>query len=126
MTALSGVACVFGASFICVDIIVRLFPRGRNFRIQDSDAFLSISLSLSFGVMVCSCSNTALPIANAILAVLRIVQYVAIFEEIAGSWRIHRERSIVDHDWMFHWRRDWHSDLVSLHAPLHTAQRGRL
>lgn len=49
-----GVACVFGASFICIDIIVRLFPGKKDFRIQDSDVFLSLSLSLSFGVMVCS------------------------------------------------------------------------
>lgn len=52
MTVLSGVACVFGASVICVDIIVRQFPGKKDFRIQDSDTFLSASLSLSFGVMV--------------------------------------------------------------------------
>lgn len=54
MTLLSGTACVFGASIICVDIIIRQFPGKKNFRIQDSDAFLSASLSLSFGVMVSS------------------------------------------------------------------------
>lgn len=43
---------MFGASIICVDIIVRHFPGKKDFRIQDSDAFLSASLSLSFGVMV--------------------------------------------------------------------------
>ena len=46
-------ACVLGASIICADIIIRCIPSQRNFRIQDSDAFLSSSLSLSFGVMVC-------------------------------------------------------------------------
>ena len=45
-------ACVFGASIICVDLIVQRIPSKRNFKIQDSDAFLSASLSLSFGVMV--------------------------------------------------------------------------
>jgi hypothetical protein len=45
-------ACIIGASIICVDLIVRKFPGKRNFRIQDSDIFLSSSLSLSFGVMV--------------------------------------------------------------------------
>lgn len=45
-------ACIIGASIICVDIIVRKFPGKRNFKIQDSDTFLSSSLSLSFGVMV--------------------------------------------------------------------------
>lgn len=49
----SAPACVLGASIICVDIIVRLFPGKKDFRIQDSDTFLSASLSLSFGVMVC-------------------------------------------------------------------------
>ena len=45
-------ACVFGASIICVDLIIQRIPSKRNFKIQDSDAFLSASLSLSFGVMV--------------------------------------------------------------------------
>jgi ZIP family zinc transporter len=52
MTASSGLACIFGASFICVDLIVRQFPGKKGWRIQDSDVFLSTSLSLSFGVMV--------------------------------------------------------------------------
>ena len=43
---------MFGASIIGVDLIIRRIPSKRNFRIQDSDAFLSASLSLSFGVMV--------------------------------------------------------------------------
>ena len=45
-------ACVFGASIICVDLIVQRIPSKQNFKIQDSDVFLSASLSLSFGVMV--------------------------------------------------------------------------
>lgn len=48
----SRIACVCGASVICVDIIMRLIPRYRNFEIANSDTFLSASLSLSFGVMV--------------------------------------------------------------------------
>ncbi|EMC98815.1 hypothetical protein BAUCODRAFT_120112 [Baudoinia panamericana UAMH 10762] len=64
MTILSGVACVVGASVICVDIIVRQFPGQRNFRIQDSDTFLSVSLSLSFGVMLYSALNKMLPSAK--------------------------------------------------------------
>ena len=52
MTCVSGVACVFGASLICVDIVVREFPGMKDFDITESDAFLSASLSLSFGVMV--------------------------------------------------------------------------
>ncbi len=45
-------ACVLGASIICVDVLVRMLPGKRNFRIQDSNIFLACSLSLSFGVMV--------------------------------------------------------------------------
>jgi hypothetical protein len=52
MTCISGVACVIGASIICVDIVVRQFPGMEKFSITESDAFLSASLSLSFGVMV--------------------------------------------------------------------------
>lgn len=52
MTCVSGIACVVGSSIICVDLFIQRIPSMRNFRIQDSDAFLSASLSLSFGVMV--------------------------------------------------------------------------
>ncbi|GAB7340112.1 hypothetical protein MBLNU457_6598t1 [Dothideomycetes sp. NU457] len=64
MTCISGIACVLGASIICADIIVRHFPGMKNFRIQDSDAFLSSSLSLSFGVMLFSALYTMLPSAK--------------------------------------------------------------
>ncbi|KAK3066691.1 Zinc transporter [Teratosphaeriaceae sp. CCFEE 6253] len=60
-------ACVLGASIICVDLIVRLFPGKKNFRIQDSDAFLSASLSLSFGVMLFSALYKMLPSAKSSL-----------------------------------------------------------
>ena len=40
------------ASIICVDLIIRQFPGRKNFKIEDSNAFLSTGLSLSFGVMV--------------------------------------------------------------------------
>ncbi|EHY60187.1 Zinc transporter [Exophiala dermatitidis] len=61
MTCISGIACVLGATIICVDIVVRLFPRWRNFSIAESDAFLSASLSLSFGVMLFSALYSMLP-----------------------------------------------------------------
>ncbi|KAI9830096.1 MAG: hypothetical protein M1826_005089 [Phylliscum demangeonii] len=64
MTGVSGIACVVGASIICIDILVQRFPRGKNFRIQDSHAFLSASLSLSFGVMLFSALYSMLPSAN--------------------------------------------------------------
>ncbi|KAK7517276.1 ZIP family zinc transporter [Phyllosticta citriasiana] len=64
MTVMSGVACTLGASIICVDIIIRLLPGQRNFKIQDSNAFLSCSLSLSFGVMLFSSLSSMLPSAK--------------------------------------------------------------
>jgi len=53
MCIASGVACVFGASLICVDIFIRLIPGKRDFDIQKSTGFQAASYSLSFGVMVC-------------------------------------------------------------------------
>ncbi|KAK5118340.1 hypothetical protein LTR62_002853 [Meristemomyces frigidus] len=67
MTILSGVACVLGASIICVDLIIRRFPGKKDFRIQDSDSFLSASLSLSFGVMLFSSLYSMLPSAKSSL-----------------------------------------------------------
>ncbi|KAF3075007.1 Zinc-regulated transporter 3 [Trichoderma lentiforme] len=61
LSAVSGLACVFGASIICVDIFVRLLPGKANFRIQDSNIFLACSLSLSFGVMLFSSLYSMLP-----------------------------------------------------------------
>lgn len=46
------IACVFGSSIICIDLIIQHIPGKQNFRIQDSNVFLSSSLSLSSGVMV--------------------------------------------------------------------------
>lgn len=45
-------ACVAGSSIICVDLLIQRIPGKRHFRIQDSNIFLSSSLSLTFGVMV--------------------------------------------------------------------------
>lgn len=47
-------ACVGGACVICVDLLICKIPGKQDFRIQESNAFLACSLSLSFGVMVCS------------------------------------------------------------------------
>lgn len=57
MCIISGIACVFGASIICVDVFVRMIPGQKNFRIEESNVFLACSLSLSFGVMVSSLST---------------------------------------------------------------------
>ncbi|TQN74909.1 Zinc-regulated transporter 3 [Colletotrichum shisoi] len=64
MCIVSGIACVVGASIICVDLLVRYIPGKRNFRIQDSNGFLACSLSLSFGVMLYSALNSMLPSAK--------------------------------------------------------------
>ncbi|EFQ28513.1 ZIP Zinc transporter [Colletotrichum graminicola] len=64
MCIVSGMACVVGASIICVDLLVRYIPGKRNFRIQDSNGFLACSLSLSFGVMLYSALNNMLPSAK--------------------------------------------------------------
>ncbi|POR35642.1 Zinc-regulated transporter 3 [Tolypocladium paradoxum] len=61
MCIVSGIACVFGAAIICVDVVVRLLPGKRNFRIQESSVFLACSLSLSFGVMLFSSLYSMLP-----------------------------------------------------------------
>ncbi|KAM0263037.1 hypothetical protein ACHAQJ_001416 [Trichoderma viride] len=61
LCSVSGIACVFGASIICVDALVRLIPGKANFRIQDSNIFLACSLSLSFGVMLFSSLYSMLP-----------------------------------------------------------------
>ena len=67
MTCISGVACIIGASVICIDVVVRQFPGMRDFKISESDAFLSASLSLSFGVMLFSSLYSMLPQSNSYL-----------------------------------------------------------
>ncbi|KAK3692796.1 ZIP zinc transporter [Podospora appendiculata] len=69
LCTVSGIACVVGASIICVDVpIRRLIPGQRDFRIQDSSVFLASSLSLSFGVMIFSALYSMLPSAVRYLA----------------------------------------------------------
>ncbi|KAI0476814.1 Zinc/iron permease [Xylaria cf. heliscus] len=64
MCIVSGIACVLGAAIICVDVIVRLFPGKKNFRVQDSNTFQACSLSLSFGVMLFMSLYSMLPEAK--------------------------------------------------------------
>lgn len=61
LCVISAVACVAGACIVCVDIFIRLLPGKKNFNIQDSSAFLSSSMSLSFGVMIFSSLFSMLP-----------------------------------------------------------------
>ncbi|KAI1170718.1 Zinc/iron permease [Nemania sp. FL0916] len=67
MCIVSGIACVLGATIICVDLVVRLFPGKANFRVQDSNTFLACSLSLSFGVMLFMSLYSMLPEAKGYL-----------------------------------------------------------
>ncbi|KAF2852639.1 Zinc/iron permease [Plenodomus tracheiphilus IPT5] len=59
MTVVSGIA-----SIICVDLVIRQFPGKKNFKIEDSNTFLSTGLSLSFGVMIFSSLYSMLPSAK--------------------------------------------------------------
>ncbi|ORY10717.1 Zinc/iron permease [Clohesyomyces aquaticus] len=59
MTAVSGIA-----SIICVDLLIRRLPGKKNFKIEDSNVFLSLGLSLSFGVMIFSSLYSMLPSAK--------------------------------------------------------------
>ena len=52
---------MFGALLMYIDFLVRLFPGQSGFRIQNSDGFLSCSLSLSAGVMLFSALYKMLP-----------------------------------------------------------------
>ncbi|KAF2126244.1 glycosyltransferase family 69 protein [Dothidotthia symphoricarpi CBS 119687] len=52
------------SSIICVDVIIRQFPGKKDFKIEDSNTFLSSGLSLSFGVMIFSSLYSMLPSAK--------------------------------------------------------------
>ncbi|AEO57571.1 hypothetical protein MYCTH_2303876 [Thermothelomyces thermophilus ATCC 42464] len=68
LSIFSGLACILGASVVCIDLPIRLIPSKRHFRIQESNAFLASSLSLSFGVMLFSALYSMLPSAMRYLA----------------------------------------------------------
>ncbi|KAK8048661.1 hypothetical protein PG994_010391 [Apiospora phragmitis] len=67
MCVVAGIACVFGASIIYVDKLVRLFPGKRDFRIQENSTFQACSLSLSFGIMIFMSLYSMLPEAKSYL-----------------------------------------------------------
>ncbi|KAI1167511.1 Zinc/iron permease [Nemania serpens] len=75
----SGIACVLGAAIICIDVVVRLFPGGSNFRVQDSNTFLACSLSLSFGVMLFMSLYSMLPEAKRYLMKADLQEQTASF-----------------------------------------------
>ncbi|KAJ4145274.1 hypothetical protein LMH87_004129 [Akanthomyces muscarius] len=76
---ISGIACVFGASVVCVDLLIRLLPGKSNFRIQESNVFLACSLSLSFGVMMFSSLYTGLLIMGCFIGGFLGIQAVSRF-----------------------------------------------
>ncbi|ODH38930.1 hypothetical protein ACO22_02092 [Paracoccidioides brasiliensis] len=67
MSCVSGVACVLGASIICVDLIARNCCGFKNFNIANSNVFLSCSLSLSAGVLIFTSLYSMLPTAKSYL-----------------------------------------------------------
>ncbi|CCC05905.1 hypothetical protein SMACR_00120 [Sordaria macrospora] len=78
MTAVSGLACIVGSTIICVDIPIRWINKKSKFSIQESNVFISGSLSLSFGVMIFSALFSMLPSA------LRYLQKDGRDEKTAG------------------------------------------
>ncbi|EEQ31667.1 Zinc transporter [Microsporum canis] len=63
MSCISGIACAFGSSLICVDVVAQYFGK-KDFRIAESDVFLSSSLSLSGGVVLFTALYSMLPTAK--------------------------------------------------------------
>ena len=46
------VACIIGAGIVCIDVLATKFLGAKAFKLVESQAFLSSSLSLSAGVLV--------------------------------------------------------------------------
>lgn len=84
MCIVSSIACIFGASIIYVDVVVRLFPGKRNFRVQDSTTFQACSLSLSFGVMLFMSLYSMLPEAKGYLLKANLSDHTASLILMAG------------------------------------------
>ncbi|KAF3480428.1 zinc transporter zupT [Arthroderma uncinatum] len=60
MSCISGIACALGSGLICVDVVAQYFGK-KDFRIAESDVFLSSSLSLSGGVILFTALYSMLP-----------------------------------------------------------------
>ncbi|KAF8848614.1 hypothetical protein BDZ45DRAFT_718594 [Acephala macrosclerotiorum] len=84
MCVVSGIACVLGASIICIDVLVRCIPSKKSFRIQDSNAFLAASMSLSFGVMLFSALYSMLPSSKKYLILSGFSPSAAAWTLLAG------------------------------------------
>ncbi|PGH13088.1 hypothetical protein AJ80_06460 [Polytolypa hystricis UAMH7299] len=61
MSCIGGIACMMGASIICVDLLTARCFGKKGFRITESNVFLSSSLSLSAGVLLYTSLYSMLP-----------------------------------------------------------------
>ncbi|KAI0202239.1 Zinc/iron permease [Astrocystis sublimbata] len=77
MCIVSGIACVLGAAIICIDIVVRLFPGKKSFRVEESTTFQACSLSLSFGVLIFTSLYSMLPEAKHYLTTAELRPQIA-------------------------------------------------
>lgn len=117
-------ACVVGSSIICIDLLVRHIPGKSNFRVQDSNAFLSASLSLSFGVMVRRCSFTQEDYgAHTPAAFLLAIWHATFSKEIPDRrWSISAGGSLYS-DWRLFGRRCRNTDCISFPPSLYSVAR---
>jgi hypothetical protein len=83
-----NVAAVLGACLINLDIILHIAPRWRSFSIRESSTFLAASLSLSFGVMVCSLFRTVLRQVDLAIVLQCVVQFAARSPEVLYPTRL--------------------------------------
>lgn len=61
LTLASALACIFGSFFICIDLLIRLIPRYKDFDLQKDKRFLVGGLSLGAGVLLFTALNKILP-----------------------------------------------------------------
>lgn len=61
LTLASSLACIFGALFICADLVVRQLPGYHDFDLRNDKRFLVGGLSLGAGVLLFTALNRILP-----------------------------------------------------------------
>ncbi|KAF2277992.1 uncharacterized protein EI97DRAFT_432080 [Westerdykella ornata] len=83
LAIISGIACVAGASVIYIDILIRQFPGKKNWKLEDSNLFLSSGFSLSFGVLIFSALYKILPSSRRYLEDGGLPPRVAVFTLVA-------------------------------------------
>ena len=120
------IACVLGAAIICIDIPVRQIHRWRNFSISESDAFLSASLSLSFGVMVRHLPTPNRNSADIGPVVLGPVFNAPAVQEVLQGRGLLASRSILSSDWTIPRRSGGHPDPFARLTSLYSVACGGL